>query len=95
LPTQSVAAEELPFEFMLNALRLPEGFEPDLFERRTGEPLARIGPTLAALEGRGLMQKQAGRWQATALGLRFLNDVLTAFLPARAATGSRAAPTGT
>jgi len=95
LPTQSVAAEELPFEFMLNALRLPEGFEPALFERRTGEPLARIAPTLAALEARGLLQKQAGHWRASALGQRFLNDVLTAFLPARVAAGSRAAPTGT
>jgi oxygen-independent coproporphyrinogen-3 oxidase len=92
LPTQTVAAEELPFEFMLNALRLPAGFEPDLFERRTGEPLARIAPTLRALEARGLMQHSAGHWHASELGLRFLNDLLTAFLPTRPSPGSRAAP---
>lgn len=92
LPTQIVAAEELPFEFMLNALRLPAGFEQGLFEQRTGEPFARIAATLAGLESRGLMQHNAGHWRASELGLRFLNDLLTAFLPERPTAGSRAAP---
>ncbi|MGA3159406.1 MAG: radical SAM family heme chaperone HemW [Steroidobacteraceae bacterium] len=92
VPTQSVAPEELPFEFMLNALRLPAGFEQELFEARTGEPFARVAATITDLENRGLMQQSAGRWRASELGLRFLNDLLTAFLPARPAGGSRAAP---
>jgi putative oxygen-independent coproporphyrinogen III oxidase len=94
LPTQAVAADELPFEFMLNALRLPAGFEHGLFERRTGEPFARIAPTLASLESRGLMLQGANHWRASELGLRFLNDLLTAFLPARQSAGSRVAPRG-
>jgi putative oxygen-independent coproporphyrinogen III oxidase len=93
VPTQTVACEELPFEFMLNALRLPAGFAQELFTARTGEPFERVSTTLAVLESRGLMQQGAGRWQATRLGLRFLNDLLTAFLPARPAPGPRAAPT--
>jgi coproporphyrinogen III oxidase-like Fe-S oxidoreductase len=79
---------------MLNALRLPAGFEHGLFERRTGEPFARIAPTLASLESRGLMLQGANHWRASELGLRFLNDLLTAFLPARPSAGSRAAPRG-
>jgi putative oxygen-independent coproporphyrinogen III oxidase len=92
LPTQTVAVEELPFEFMLNALRLPAGFEQELFAARTGQDFTQVAPTLASLESRGLVEHRAEIWRASALGLRFLNDLVSAFLPQRRATGSRAAP---
>ncbi|HXQ63932.1 MAG TPA: radical SAM family heme chaperone HemW [Steroidobacteraceae bacterium] len=80
-----VPAEERVFEFMLNALRLPAGFEGDTFEARTGVPLAAVAATLAAAVDRGLLAPSRTRWQPTPLGLRFLNDLQAMFLvPKRA-----------
>jgi len=83
----AVPAAELPFEFMLNALRLTEGFRPADFERATGLSMAAVLPTMAALETRGLIASRDERLRPTELGFRFLNDVQAAFLPA-----SRSAP---
>jgi oxygen-independent coproporphyrinogen-3 oxidase len=77
-----VPVRERPFEFMLNALRLPAGFLSDEFESRTGLPLAAIEPTLTAAEARGLITPQAGGWRPSELGRRFLNDLQAMFLPA-------------
>ena len=77
-----VPPPELPFEFMLNALRLTEGFRPADFERTTGLPVEVIRPFLAALEARGLICSIGHRLRPTELGFRFLNDVMAAFLPA-------------
>jgi oxygen-independent coproporphyrinogen-3 oxidase len=82
LTRRTVPAADLPFEFALNALRLLQGFEFDLYVERTGLPGALLLPPLQALAGRGLLQQQGSRWQASALGLRFLNDVIESFLPA-------------
>jgi putative oxygen-independent coproporphyrinogen III oxidase len=79
-----VPAAELPFEFMLNALRLTEGFPAGEFERRTGLDGAAIEPTIAALESRGLISRSAECTRPTELGFRFLNDLQVAFLPATA-----------
>ena len=76
-----VPPPELPFEFMLNALRLTEGFRPADFERATGLPVEVIRPTLAALEARGLLGPVGDRQRPTELGFRFLNDLQSAFLP--------------
>jgi oxygen-independent coproporphyrinogen-3 oxidase len=92
LPTNVVPSMDLPFEFMINALRLPGGFETELFESRTGEPIASVAGTLTRLEDRGLVHSEAGGWRASARGLRYLNDLLTEFLPARARVAPRAAP---
>lgn len=80
---RKVAKRDLPFEFMLNALRLREGFEEPLFESRTGLDIAVIGDTLATGLARGLLERNptARRWQPTALGFRFLNDLQVLFLP--------------
>jgi putative oxygen-independent coproporphyrinogen III oxidase len=78
---RAVPATELPFEFMLNALRLTEGFRPADFERATGLAIEVIGSSLAALEARGLLGTESGRLRATSLGFRFLNDLQAAFLP--------------
>jgi len=71
---------ELPFEYMLNALRLSEGFTQDDFERATGLAAAGVLPTICELAGRGLMAETAGRWRPTEQGFRFLNDLQEAFL---------------
>ena len=78
---QIVSAEQRPFEFMLNALRLREGFEPDLFTRRTGLAWAAVAGALERLRVRGLIEREGTRYRASPLGWRFLNDVLLDFLP--------------
>ncbi len=76
-----VPAVELPFEFMLNALRLREGVPMSLFEQRTGLPLSAIRRPLQQAVGRGLLADSAERLQASPLGRNFLNDLLEIFLP--------------
>ena len=80
-----VSAAELPFEFMLNALRLVEGFDIALFGERTGLPLSRIEKQLLAMESKGLLARDWKRIRPTERGRRFLNDLLEAFLPDRRA----------
>jgi len=75
---------DLPFEYMMNALRLTDGFIAGDFSRFTGVPWLAIASRMTRLEGRGLLTRSGQRWQASALGMRFLNDVLTDFLPERA-----------
>jgi len=75
-----VDANQLGFEFMLNALRLIEGVPVALFSERTGLPIARITAALDAAEARGLLQRDHLHMRATALGLRFQNDLVQLFL---------------
>ena len=82
------AAEERPLdrddrivEFMMNALRLSEGFEGGLFEARTGLSLATIAPQLEQAEARGLLERGDGRIRTTADGARLLDGLLQLFLP--------------
>ncbi len=79
LGERRLGPDDLVAEFMLNALRLREGFEPALFTRRTGLALERIAPTLARLVADGLLESDAGRVRASERGYRFLNDVVGAF----------------
>jgi len=79
--SRRVSSAELPFEFMMNALRLVDGFEPALFAQRTGLPLQCVAASLQDGCNRGLLQTDAKRIAATRLGLRFLNDLLIRFLP--------------
>jgi len=81
LTRTSVAARDLPFEFMLNALRLVEGFAIESFEARTGLPWDTVARTVADLLRRGLLEVDSQSCRPTALGFAFLNDVLMAFLP--------------
>jgi putative oxygen-independent coproporphyrinogen III oxidase len=78
---REVPPAEAPFEFMLNALRLNAGFTAALFESHTGQSFATVQPTLVSLVDRGLIRRSGEAWQATALGQRFLNDLVSAFLP--------------
>jgi oxygen-independent coproporphyrinogen-3 oxidase len=75
-----VARADLPFEFMLNALRLNHGFTAADFETRTGLAMAQAEPALRAALGRGLVQTTPGGWRPTELGSRFLNDLQASFL---------------
>lgn len=72
--------ERRPFDYMLNALRLHEGFPLSDFEARTGLPRSTIATTLANLHERGLLSTHGDRVTPTELGRRFLNDVMGAFL---------------
>ena len=65
-----VARDDLPFEFMLNALRLSEGFELARFAERTGLPLGAIEAPLAEAERRGLVERDLQRVRPTERGLR-------------------------
>jgi putative oxygen-independent coproporphyrinogen III oxidase len=78
--TARVAAAELPFEFMLNALRLNDGFGRDCYERRTGLALSELEKKLARAQERLLMEPTAAGWRPTELGRRFLNDLQASFL---------------
>ncbi len=73
-----IAEESLPVEFMMNALRLIDGVDEELFEARTGIPLIRIQETLGELRAAGLMRSD--RLGLTAKGLRFLDSVVGEFL---------------
>ncbi|HMN45826.1 MAG TPA: radical SAM family heme chaperone HemW [Povalibacter sp.] len=79
---RTVAAGELSFEFMLNALRLREGFAVPLFEERTGLSIDSIDAELRAAQTRGLLHSTGRAWEPTELGFRFLNDLQEMFLPA-------------
>jgi len=75
-----VSRDELSFEFMMNALRLNEGFDSVLFSERTSLPLLIIQRQLAAAEQRGLLFRDHQHIAPTRLGQRFLNDLLEIFL---------------
>lgn len=72
--------ERRPFEFMLNALRLHEGFAVAAFEARTGLPYAAIAAQVEQAVARGWLERDGGRIRPTALGRRFANDVIGLFL---------------
>lgn len=77
---QQVASGDLAFEFMMNALRLNEGFDSTLFAERTSLSLLSIQRKLAEAEARGLLKRDHLRIAPTQQGQRFLNDLLGIFL---------------
>jgi len=77
---RTVGPDELPFEFMLNALRLKDGVAASSFQERTGLSLAAIAQPLQAATKRGLLDPDPTRLRATPLGWRFLNDLQEMFL---------------
>lgn len=78
---EEVARSALPFEFMLNALRLREGFELVRYVERTGMPLSSIEPALAEAQRRGLIERDASAVRPTPRGFDFLSDLQALFLP--------------
>ncbi|MEO8170336.1 MAG: radical SAM family heme chaperone HemW [Oxalobacteraceae bacterium] len=75
-----IGREDLPFEFMLNALRLNQGFEVNLFAERTGLALNTIEKTLTLAESKGLLYRDHQIIRPTDLGQSFLNDLQQLFL---------------
>jgi putative oxygen-independent coproporphyrinogen III oxidase len=75
-----IRREDLPFEFMLNALRLNEGFTVLDYRERTGLDIDTAAVKLAAGEARGLLERRVDGWRPTELGRRFLNDLQGSFL---------------
>ena len=81
--SHDVQRADLVFEFMMNALRLPEGFAVGSFVERTGLQIAVAEKPLAQAETRGLILRDHERIRPTDLGQRFLNDLLQLFLPVK------------
>lgn len=77
---RTLTQEDLGFEFMMNALRLTGGFEPGLFEARTGLPLSIIQPGLDEAMSKGLLAQHPDKIAPTLQGQRFLNELLQLFL---------------
>ena len=75
-----IALADLPFEFMLNALRLNDGFGSDEYQARTGLGLEFLHEKLSAGQAKGLLERRPEGWRPTALGRRFLNDLQASFL---------------
>ena len=75
-----IAPADLPFEFMLNALRLNEGFTVQDYRRQTGLEMDSVAPKLDHACGRGLLESREDGWRPTELGRRFLNDLQGSFL---------------
>lgn len=74
-------AADLPFEFMMNALRLVDGVPTAWYPQRTGQSLDELAPALAAARRDGLLADDPKRLRPTARGQLFLNDLLQSFLP--------------
>ena len=89
----TVTNDELPFEYMMNQLRLFSSFTLDNYQQRTGLPASTILPTLLQAQHKNLMlctenfssqepnlEPDQSKWQVTPLGHRYLNDLLELFL---------------
>ena len=75
-----VSRAELPFEFMLNALRLREGFKLQDFSEKTGLPITAIAKGLEEAERKGLIERDLTHVRPTVRGFDFLNDLQSLFL---------------
>jgi putative oxygen-independent coproporphyrinogen III oxidase len=81
LARHAISPEELPFEFMLNALRLTSGFAAATFSARTGLAWTAIEKPIATALDRGLLERSGDCYRPSERGLEFLNEMLLAFLP--------------
>lgn len=78
---KEVSDSDRAFEFMLNRLRLLEGFSPKHFNASTGLSIDTILPVLHQCTRDGLMEMTDGQWRTSMKGFTFLNEVLVRFLP--------------
>ncbi len=78
--TAAVSAADLPLEFMLNALRLQNGFTLDLFEAHTDLPFSIVAKQIESLHAKGLLEVTDDRIKTSPKGMQFLNSVLEEFL---------------
>jgi len=80
IESKEIAAKELPFEFMLNTLRLTDGVATNTFSERTGLPLHVISKALTQASQKGLLDADPSKLKATDQGLRYLNNLQELFL---------------
>lgn len=80
LQWQRIDDEDMPFEFMMNALRLNEGVPSEFYQQRTGLPLSSIAATVEKLQQQQLLIEDPERLACTEKGHLFLNSVLEEFL---------------
>ena len=80
IDSREIASKDLPFEFMLNTLRLTDGVDTNTFSERTGLPLSVISKGLDVASKKGLLDENPSKLKATTLGLRYLNDLQEMFL---------------
>lgn len=78
-----VSRSDLPFEFMLNALRLKDGFALQLFAERTGLPMTAVEKELQLAQAKGWLERDLTRVRPSVRGYDFLNDLQSLFLPAQ------------
>jgi oxygen-independent coproporphyrinogen-3 oxidase len=76
-----VVSEEIPFEFLMNGLRLREGFEIGHFEERTGLAMETLEPTLTHLLNEQLLERTRTHLRCSEHGFNFLDSILQHFLP--------------
>jgi putative oxygen-independent coproporphyrinogen III oxidase len=76
----TIEKSELGFEFMMNALRLTNGFEMKLFTERTGMPWQTVSMRVAEAQNKGLISQDLNQIKPTLLGQRYLNNLLEIFL---------------
>ncbi len=77
---RALGPADLPFEFMLNALRLRRGVACSLYTERTGQPMATLIKALQKASAQGLLCTDPTRLQATTQGWHFLNELQSLFL---------------
>ena len=77
--TKILRDSDMPLEFLMNSLRLREGFQKKLFSQRTGLPYSCVEKDIDTLIERNLLIEQSGSIKTSAIGARFLNDILAAF----------------
>ena len=80
IESREILAKDLPFEFMLNTLRLTDGVDTNTFSERTGLPLSVISKGLDAASKKGLLDENPSKLRPTTLGLRYLNNLQEMFL---------------
>ena len=76
-----IETKDLPFEFLMNALRLRSGFSIGLFAQRTGLSMEVLEPTLSDLKEEGLLEQSQEEIRCTSSGFNFLDTILQRFLP--------------
>ena len=77
----TISGADTAIEFMMNALRLQEGFSIPLFERHTGMPLTQWQGAINEAMDKGLLEQHELNFKATDTGFNFLNDLLELFMP--------------
>ena len=78
---QLLAAADVSLEFMMNALRMVQGFDKRVFAERTGLPLEQIETQIAQAMEAGLLEQDEHRLWPSTQGLQFLNELLQYFMP--------------